>query len=84
MPKPIDSSMPDAQVVPEPRLEKRSRRQFSTAYKLRNTAEADQCKRGELGHCYGARNSTVISCANGVHNSLKAARRRCRKRHQAR
>ena len=49
MPKPIDSSMPDAQVVPEQRLEKRSRRQFSTEYKLRIVAEADQCKRGELG-----------------------------------
>ena len=49
MPKPIVSSMPDAQVVPDPMLEKRSRRQFSTEYKLRIIAQADQCRRGELG-----------------------------------
>ena len=35
MPKPIVSSMPDTQVVPDPMLEKRSRRHFSTEYKLR-------------------------------------------------
>ena len=49
MPKPIDSSMPAAQVVAEARLEKRSRRQFTTEYKLRIVAEAQRCKRGELG-----------------------------------
>lgn len=49
MPKPIVSSMPDTQVVPDPMLEKRSRRQFSTEYKLRIIAQADQCRRGELG-----------------------------------
>ena len=49
MPKPIVSSMPDTQVVPDPMLEKRTRRQFSTEYKLRIIAQADQCRRGELG-----------------------------------
>ena len=49
MPMPIVSSMPDTQVVPDPMLEKRSRRQFSTEYKLRIIAQADQCRRGELG-----------------------------------
>ncbi len=49
MPKPVVSSMPDTQVVPDPLLEKRSRRQFSTEYKLRIIAQADQCRRGELG-----------------------------------
>lgn len=49
MPKPIVSSMPDPQVVPDPMLEKRTRRQFSTEYKLRIIAQADQCQRGELG-----------------------------------
>ena len=49
MPKPIVSSMPDTQVVPDLMLEKRTRRQFSTEYKLRIIAQADQCRRGELG-----------------------------------
>ncbi len=49
MPKPVVSSMPDTQVVPDPMLEKRTRRQFSTEYKLRIIAQADQCRRGELG-----------------------------------
>ena len=49
MPKPITSSMPDTQVVPDPMLEKRTRRQFSTEYKLRIIAQAEQCRRGELG-----------------------------------
>lgn len=49
MPKPVVSSVIDTQVVPDPLLEKRTRRQFSTEYKLRLIAEADQCRRGELG-----------------------------------
>ena len=49
MPKPVVSSMPDTQVAPDPMLEKRTRRQFSTEYKLRIIAQADQCRRGELG-----------------------------------
>ncbi len=48
MPKSI-SERPDTQVIPEPALEKRTRRQFKTEYKLRIIAEADACKRGELG-----------------------------------
>lgn len=49
MPKPVAISLPDSQVVPEPMLEKRTRRQFSTEYKLRIIAQADQCQHGELG-----------------------------------
>ena len=48
MPKPIVISMPDTEVVPDPMLEKRSRRQFSTEYKLRIIAQAEQCQHGEL------------------------------------
>ncbi len=49
MPKPVALSLSDTQVVPEPMLEKRTRRHFSTEYKLRIIAQADQCQRGELG-----------------------------------
>jgi transposase-like protein len=48
MPKPI-ALLPNQQVTPEPALEKRSRRIFTADYKLRILAEADQCRRGELG-----------------------------------
>jgi transposase len=48
MPKSI-SDRPDTQVTPEPALEKRTRRQLTPEYKLRIIAEADGCKRGELG-----------------------------------
>jgi len=37
------------EVTPEPALEKRTRRQFSTEYKLRIIAEAEACPHGELG-----------------------------------
>ena len=48
MPKPA-SSLPENQVTPAPELEKRTRRWFSTEYKLRIIAEADQCPHGKLG-----------------------------------
>lgn len=48
MPKP-QSELPENQVTPSPELEKRTRRRFSTEYKLRIIAEADQCAHGELG-----------------------------------
>jgi transposase-like protein len=48
MPKP-ETQTPDNQVQPDARLEKRTRRWFSTQYKLRVLAEADQCAHGELG-----------------------------------
>ncbi len=48
MPKSI-SERPDTQVTPEPALEKRTRRQFKTEYKLRIIAEANACQHGELG-----------------------------------
>ena len=49
MPKPIDSSLPETQVVVNPMLEKRSRRQFSAEYKLHIIAQTEQCQRRTLG-----------------------------------
>lgn len=48
MPKP-QSDLPVTQVIPDPALEKRTRRQFTAEYKLRIIAQADACKHGELG-----------------------------------
>lgn len=39
----------DPQVKPLPELEKRSRRMFTTEYKLSIIQQADACKHGELG-----------------------------------
>lgn len=47
MPKPHETN--GTQVVPDPVLEKRTRRGFSTQYKLNILNQADQCKRGEIG-----------------------------------
>lgn len=47
MPKP---AMPaDPKVEPNPALEKRSRRTFTTEYKLSIIQQADACQHGELG-----------------------------------
>jgi len=48
MPKPT-SKLPKPEVIPDPKLEKRSRRAFPTEYKLRILQQADDCKHGELG-----------------------------------
>ncbi len=48
MPKP-PSDLPDHDVIPNPKLEKPTRRRFSTEYKLRILAEADACQHGERG-----------------------------------
>lgn len=48
MPK-APSELPDSQVSPDPKQERRTRRNFSTEYKLQIIAEADQCRRGEIG-----------------------------------
>jgi len=48
MPK-APSELPEAQVSPDPKQERRTRRNFSTEYKLQIIAEADQCRRGEIG-----------------------------------
>jgi len=48
MPKPSKGKS-KTEVKPEPALEKRTRRTFSAAYKLRILTEADACKYGELG-----------------------------------
>ena len=47
MPKP--STLPSSQVLPDPALEKRTRRTFTADYKLRIIREADACAHGELG-----------------------------------
>ena len=43
------TNIPDPQVVPDPKLEKRTRRTFKAEYKLRIVQEANACKHGELG-----------------------------------
>ncbi|MGQ7848797.1 transposase [Granulosicoccus sp. 3-233] len=43
------SDMPDSQVTPDSKLEKRTRRVFKPEYKLRIVQEANACKHGELG-----------------------------------
>lgn len=48
MPKP-PSDMPENQVTPNPNLEKRTRRRFTTEYNLKILAEADACEHGEVG-----------------------------------
>lgn len=48
MPKPAPEQ-PETQVLPEPGLEKRTRRKFTPEYKLRVIARADACQYGELG-----------------------------------
>ena len=48
MPKTRSDSI-GTQVIPDPILEKRTRRQFTPDYKLRILAQADACKHGELG-----------------------------------
>ena len=48
MPKPSKERL-NTQVIPEPALEKRSRRQFKPEYKLQIIAAADACQHGELG-----------------------------------
>ncbi|WP_157600185.1 hypothetical protein [Saccharospirillum impatiens] len=51
MPKP-ESQLPESQVTPDVQLEKKTRRRFSTEYKLKILAEANQCAYGEglIGH----------------------------------
>ena len=48
MPK-QQTSIPESQITPDPKLEKRTRRIFKPEYKLRIIQEADACKHGELG-----------------------------------
>ena len=49
MPKPVDVDLPETEVIPDPLVEKRTRRAFTTEYKLRIIAEADRCRHGEIG-----------------------------------
>ena len=48
MPKSV-FDRPPTEITPDPSLEKRTRRTFSTDKKLRILTQADACKRGELG-----------------------------------
>ncbi len=64
MPKPV-SKLPRTEVTPEPALEKRTRRRFSAAYKLRIVSEADRCQRGELSACCAGSICTAASYSNG-------------------
>lgn len=43
------SILPDSQVTPDSKLEKRTRRTFAADYKLRIVQEADACQHGEIG-----------------------------------
>jgi len=43
------SPQSDTQLLPDPILEKRTRRVFKPEYKLRIIQDADACKHGELG-----------------------------------
>ena len=49
MPKPVSTELPDSYVSPDPKLEKRSRRNFAPEYKLKVIGLADACAHGELG-----------------------------------
>ena len=49
MPKSVSRDHPDTQVVPEPALEKLTRRSFSAEDKLRIIKEVAACRRGEVG-----------------------------------
>jgi len=48
MPK-APRELPESQVSPDPKQERRTRRRFTAEYKLQIIAEADQCQRGEVG-----------------------------------
>ena len=47
MPKPLTTVEP--KIMPDPKLEKRTRRVFTAEYKLSIIQQADACKHGELG-----------------------------------
>ena len=71
MPKPV-TDLPDSQVSPAPASEKRTRRRFSTEYKLRIITEAEASERGELGALLRRENlyCTATSCSSGAVSSL--------------
>jgi transposase-like protein len=49
MPKAVDVDLSKTEIAPDPLVEKRTRRVFTTEYKLRIIAEADQSRHGKLG-----------------------------------
>jgi len=48
MPKPT-TSLPETQIKLDPKSESRTRRTFTTEYKLSDLNQANSCQRGELG-----------------------------------
>jgi len=75
-PKP-PTELPEHQITPNPKLEKRTRRQFSTLYKLRIWAEADACQHGELGELLRREklySSQLILPSIGDHSGLEGLR----------
>ena len=48
MPKPVSDDLPDSKVSPDPKLEKRTRRNFSPEYKLKIIGLANACELGPL------------------------------------
>ena len=67
MPKSVDLNLLKTEVTPDPQVEKRTRRTFSTEYKLRIIKEADRCRHGELG--------ALLRRENLYSNQLQAWRR---------
>ena len=49
MPKPSNKDLSDTQITPDPKVEKKTRREHSPEYKLKIIQEADACQHGELG-----------------------------------
>ena len=68
MPKSV-FDRPPTEITPNPSLEKRTRRTFSTDKKLRILTQADACKRGELG--------ALLRREKIYHNQLADWRREC-------
>lgn len=58
------SELPEAKVEPSPELERRTRRRFSTEYKLKIVAQTDACRRGEVGQ--------FLRCENAFKEKLNA------------
>jgi hypothetical protein len=69
----LKPSLPETQVSPAPELEKRTRRRFSTEYKLRIIAKADVCQYGELGAILRGEGDAKQPAASDIAQTLPAA-----------
>ena len=74
MPKP-PSDVPNRQVTPPPELEKRTRRRFSTAEKLRILDEADGSRRARRARRAAATRETLQQSAAAMAPRTCRARR---------